>query len=366
MTLTVERGSFAYGGRDARPVLRDISFSAQPGDLVAILGPNGAGKTTLLRCTMGFLRWRAGRSLLDGQDIRTLGQRQLWRSLAYVPQAKNAAIGYTVEEMVLLGCGSHYGLLSQPRQGDVDRVRAILDQLHLTKLLGERCDQISGGELQMVLIARALAAQPRILILDEPESNLDFKNQLLVLDTMSRLAADGMTCIFNTHYPAHALQRANRALLLDAAGNALFGETRRVVSPENIRRAFGVEAVIGQVETPGSIVQDVIPLRVQEDPAEALRAARGQTRRRIAVLAVITPDAERAGQINTLLHQYSRYIVGRMGMPYPDGGVHIINVTLDAPEDAVQALSDALGRVPGVSVKATYAQAGEEEKDDQP
>ena len=117
----------------------------------------------------------------------------------------------------------------------------------------------------MVLIARALAAEPQVLILDEPESNLDFKNQLLVLDTMQSLARAGLTCVFNTHYPAHALRRANKALLLGRNGTSLFGRTQDIVTEQNISDYFGVRAVIGSIETPDGVYADVIPVSAAQE-----------------------------------------------------------------------------------------------------
>ena len=122
-----------------------------------------------------------------------------------------------------MGRSGRMGMFARPGSADVKRCDEVIERLGISKLRGKRCSEISGGELQMVLIARALAAEPGLLILDEPESNLDFRNQLIVLRTMSELAAEGMGCIFNTHFPAHALQRANRALLLGRDGRALFG-----------------------------------------------------------------------------------------------------------------------------------------------
>ena len=117
----------------------------------------------------------------------------------------------------------------------------------------------------MVLIARALAAESEILILDEPESNLDFKNQLIVLDAMSRLAAEGMCCIFNTHYPTHALMRATKSLIVPKQGEAFFGDTAQIVTEENIEKAFGVETVIGEVETRGNQYKSILPLRIAKE-----------------------------------------------------------------------------------------------------
>lgn len=357
MKLSIEQAAFGY--RPGQTLFQDLNFSVESGDLVAVLGPNGAGKTTLLRCVMGFLRWKAGRSCLDGEDIRTIPHRRLWQALAYVPQARGAAVACTVEEMVLLGRGSRRGLLEKPTVEDLEEVHAVLERLGLTAIARQRCTELSGGQLQMVLIARALASRPRVLILDEPESNLDFRNQLLVLDTLSQLAAEGMACLFNTHYPAHALQRASRSLLL-GGGSWRFGDTHTVITEENIRLAFGVRAVIGEIETPHRVVRDVVPLEMERELAETAAPDRKE-RRAIAVVAIIAGDNALAGRINGILHDYSPWIVGRMGMPYPDGGVFIINVTLDAAEETVRELAGRLEVLPGVSVKTTYAQGVKQE-----
>ena len=351
MNLEVRNGSFAWPG--GKPLLKDVSFQAQSGDLVAVLGPNGAGKTTLLRCLMGFLRWTDGQSLLDGRDIASIPNRSLWRSLAYVPQARGAAVAYSVEEMVLLGRSSRIGTFGKPSAADFDRTREVIDRLGLTSIAAQKCTELSGGQLQMVLIARALAAGPQVLILDEPESNLDFKNQLLVLDTIAELASEGMTCVFNTHYPAHALQRANRALLLAQDGGWLFGPAREIVTEETIRRAFGVRAVISEIETPERVLRDVTPLSLA--PEGGALCASEPDGRQIAVIAVISADFEQAEKINALLHEYNRFLVGRMGLPYPDAGVHIITVTLDAPGGVVRELAGRLEALPRVSVKTTFA-----------
>ncbi len=167
--------------------------------------------------------------------------------------------------MVLLGRSSRFNILSKPKVKDIEEAEKVLNLLGLLGLKEKKCSQLSGGELQMTLIARALVSEPSVLILDEPESNLDFKNQLLVLETMSKLAAGGLTCIFNTHYPAHALQRANKALLLGKRIEPVFGDTHSVVTEKNIERAFSVKAIIGGIETPGNILQDVIPLYITDD-----------------------------------------------------------------------------------------------------
>ena len=229
MKLSVQNGCFSY--RAGQPLLENISFEVESGDVLAILGPNGAGKTTLLKCMLNLLHWREGQTLLDGEDVGAMPVRALWQKVAYVPQAKQTSLFCTVEEMVLLGRSSRIGAFSAPSKEDFRQARAAIERLGLSHLFGRRCCELSGGEVQMVLIARALSSQPGVLVLDEPESNLDFKNQLLVLDTIEELAKSGLTCIFNTHFPAHALRRANQALLLGRGGKSVCGKTCEVVSP---------------------------------------------------------------------------------------------------------------------------------------
>ena len=350
MNLTVNHGGFFY--HKDTPIFKDISFSVDSGEILAILGPNGAGKTTMLRCITGMLRWRTGDSLLDGEPIRNMAPKKLWSRMAYVPQAKGASSAYTTLEAVLLGRSGRLGAFSTPKQEDLKKAGEVMELLGITHLMEKKCSAISGGELQMVLIARALAAEPQVLILDEPESNLDFKNQLIVLDTISRLAQQGMTCIFNTHYPAHALQRSHKALILSRGGDYVFGNTAAVVTEENIRKAFGVEAIIGEVETQDHILRNVIPLSISSEPGHA---DENRNRRSIATVTIIANSNRIADQINGLLHEYSQLMVGRMGMPYREFGLYLITITLDGSRESILELSHRLNLLPDVSVKTTFA-----------
>ena len=354
MNLTVKNGTFSYR-RGAEPIFRDVNFSVDSGEILAILGPNGAGKTTLLRCITGMLRWNSGESLLDGEPIAAMRPGKLWSKMAYVPQAKGASSAYTAFETVLLGRSGRLGAFATPGRADLNKAKEVMELLGIGKLMDKKCSAISGGELQMVLIARALAAEPQVLILDEPESNLDFKNQLVVLDAMSRLAADGMTCIFNTHYPAHALQRSTKALILSKGGAYEFGPTASVVTESAIRRAFGVDAVIGSIETPTSILQNVIPLQIARSEAGEEDA----DRRSIATVTIIASSNSSAGRINALLSEYGGMIVGRMGMPYREAGLYLITVTLDGSRSKIRQLAQQLSTLPDVSVKATFAKEKE-------
>lgn len=354
MKLEVRGGCFAYPKCD-RQILKEISFCAASGQTVAILGPNGAGKTTLLRCIMGLLRWQSGTTYLDGAALRELPPAQLWRTISYVPQMRAASAAYTVEETVLLGRSAHIGPFALPGQADVQAAEAAMDRLGLLPLRRQKCSALSGGQMQLVLLARALVNDPQVLILDEPESNLDFRNQLLMLETIADLARQGVLCLFNTHYPAHALRWADHALLLEQTGCYQYGPAAEVITQEKIESAFGVQTLLGEWETPEAVFRDIFPVRLAEPAKPAADAAT----RAIAVLALVFPDRECAGAINAVLHRYRHAVTGRMGMPRQDLGLHLISVSLDATRGEIQALTDQLGRIPGVSVKAAYAKEWE-------
>ncbi len=359
--LRVEHGSFAY--RNGPQILKDINFEVKPGEILAVLGPNGAGKTTLLRCMMDMLRWSSGKSLLDGEDIHSMPARRLWSRMAYVPQAKSAASSYTAFQTVLLGRSSRIGTFSAPSDRDMEITERVMKQLGIMDLADKQCYAVSGGELQMVLIARAMASEPEVLVLDEPESNLDFKNQLVVLDTISSLASDGVACVFNTHYPAHALQRAGKSLILAKGGDCTFGSTPEVVTEDNIRKAFGVNAVIGEIETRENILKNVMPLSIaqsgedseSEYSGSADDSAGSSRENLIATISIIMQDNKTADKVNRLLHEYNHLVIGRMGLPHRSSGLHIINLTLDGAGSEIGALSHRLSLIPGISVKTTYA-----------
>lgn len=351
MKIQVSRGCFAYRHKQRR-ILDNIEFEASSGDVMAVLGPNGAGKTTLLRCTMGFLKWDSGSSLLDGRDITSIPGKELWRAISYVPQAKQIISAYTVREMILLGRTSEIGMFSLPSEKDIAKTDEIIERFSLDSIASEKCSEISGGELQMVLIARALVSEPEILILDEPESNLDFKNQLIVLDTITGLASEGVCCIFNTHYPSHALRRANKTLVLSPEGSHIFGSTRDILTEENIQKIFGVEAVIGDIEYDDKIFQDVVPISIKNGTGSGQLKTLPESA--VATVSIIISDTSAAVNVNRILHDYSGYIIGRMGMPYRKAGVSIINIVLDAPVPAIRSLTDKLNLLPGISVKTTF------------
>ncbi|MED3553957.1 ABC transporter ATP-binding protein [Cytobacillus praedii] len=246
MKFEVRNGCFGY--QNGKMVLNNISLDIQQGEVLAILGPNGVGKTTLLRNMMGMLKWKSGGSFINDINIREMNEKELWRSIAYVPQAKGIAFSYTVEEMTLMGRSPHISAIKQPSEKDRQKALEALELLKILHLKDKYCNQISGGELQMVLIARALCSEPKMLVLDEPESNLDFRNQLIILNTIHLLAKDrGLCCIFNTHYPAHALKIATNALLISREGHSYFGKAKEVITQDYMKEIFKVSVHIENV-----------------------------------------------------------------------------------------------------------------------
>lgn len=237
MIYQLKNAYFSYP--KSPPLLEDISLTLEKGEVIAILGPNGAGKTTLLKCMLGILKLKQGACLFEDTPIQDYGLK-LWEYIGYVPQAKNYSTSFLVEDMILLGRNVHIKPTKQPSKIDLEIVKEKMEYLGISYLYGKSCNRISGGELQMVLMARTLASNPKMLILDEPESNLDYANQLTVLNSIEKLASEGISCIFNTHYPDHALRIANKSLMIQKGKSICFGDSKDIVNPENMEKVFGV------------------------------------------------------------------------------------------------------------------------------
>lgn len=258
MIYEVKNGTFGYKND---LILNDINFTVRDGEVMSILGPNGVGKTTLLKCMMGLLKWKEGASLLDGQNIKNIKPKEFWQKIAYVPQAKGSAFGFTALDMVTLGRSAHLGIFSQPKAEDQEAAKRAMEDMGILHLKDKLCTEMSGGELQMVLIARALTIDPSMLVLDEPESNLDFKNQLIILETIRSLSKKrGISAIVNTHYPEHALKISDNALILNREGKNIFGKAEEIINEENMKQAFSVQVHINQFHYRGAEYRSVVPL----------------------------------------------------------------------------------------------------------
>lgn len=263
MKITVENGSFGY--TKEQTLLKGIALEISGGEVLTILGPNGAGKTTLLRCIMGLLPWKEGRTLLDGKPLGQFREREIWRRIGYVPQSGGSRFAYTVLDMVLLGRAPWLRAYAQPGRKDYEIALQTLERMGIGYLAEQACTRLSGGEYQLATIARALAGQPEVLILDEPESHLDFRNQILVLEALENIVReDGISCVLNTHYPEHALRLGGNTLLLNRELPPIFGPGDRVITAKNLSRYFDLEVAVHQTEHRGRVYHSVIPLSSEE------------------------------------------------------------------------------------------------------
>ncbi|MDR1194826.1 MAG: ABC transporter ATP-binding protein [Peptococcaceae bacterium] len=250
--IDVRRLSFSYDirrptGSDSE-ILREVSFQAPPGRLLAVLGSNGAGKTTLFRCMLGLLRGYTGEVLLDGALINELPATELARKIAYVPQSHYPAFNYSVFDMVLMGTTSRVGYFSAPGPQQEAVAEKALERLGIGHLRRRGYMQISGGERQLVLIARALAQQARFIVMDEPTANLDYGNQLLVLSQIKRLAREGYSVIQSTHNPDHAFMFADIAMALRHGRVRAFGPPAQALTADLIGELYHIKVRVRQDE----------------------------------------------------------------------------------------------------------------------
>jgi iron complex transport system ATP-binding protein len=244
MRLEVEALAFGYPGR---PVGRDVSFTLQGGEVLAILGPNGGGKTTLFKTVLRLLEPHGGRMTIDGEPIAAYSRRRLARVFGYVPQAQLGLFPFTVREMVLMGRTAHLGAFAAPSTRDRAVADDALRALGLGALAERPYTQVSGGERQLTLIARALAQEPAILVMDEPTASLDFGNQVRVLAQTRALAARGIGVILSTHDPDQAFLCADRVALLRAGTITRVGPPEEIITPASLYEIYGVRVEIREL-----------------------------------------------------------------------------------------------------------------------
>jgi iron complex transport system ATP-binding protein len=244
MNLQARELHYAYRNR---PVLAGVGLSLAPGEVVALLGANGAGKSTLLRLLLGLLKPTTGEVLLEGRAIAAWKRRDVARRLAYVPQVHVMPFPYTVREVVLLGRIPAGSLFSLPSRDDRAAVEAVLEHVGIAHLAARPYTEISGGERQLALIARALVQGARLLVMDEPATGLDYGHQLRLLERLGKLAGEGYGVLMTTHHPEHALLAATRVLLLRDGRIEADGAPRQVVTTQSLHRLYGVQVEVAPV-----------------------------------------------------------------------------------------------------------------------
>lgn len=246
MRLDVSKLVFKYKTSD---VLKGVDFSAHAGQCICVLGENGAGKTTLFRCLLGFLNGYQGEIMVDGIDGRRLSARDIARKIAYIPQVNAPTFNYSVFETVLMGTNILTRRFRTPGPEERKSAFGMLELMNIAHLAERGFAELSGGERQLTLIARALAQKSRILIMDEPTANLDYGNQFRVLKRIRQLSSDGYLVLLSTHNPEHALLYADMALVLKEGRAMFFGVPKDVLSPETIMKVYGVSVELNTVST---------------------------------------------------------------------------------------------------------------------
>ncbi len=231
-------------------VLKDISFCAEKGKVTVILGPNGSGKSTLFKCIAGIWEIDGGKILVDGKDISGFSHTKRARIFAIVPQEHEIAFPYSVFDMVLIGRASYIGLFSTPSRRDYQKAEESLKALEIYHLKDKSCTRISGGERQLVLIARALAQEANYMLLDEPTSNLDFKNQIRVLTMIKRLSRErNMTVLLSLHDPNLAGVFADQIVMIKKGSVLKTGKPSEVLNEEVIKKLYDISVRVWQINS---------------------------------------------------------------------------------------------------------------------
>lgn len=218
-----------------------ISLTVDPGSVLCLLGPNGSGKTTLFKTMLGLIPVQSGRVLLEEQPLDELTRRDIARRVAYVPQAHNAPFAFEALEVVLMGRTARLSVFAQPGEADRKAARMALSRLNIEELAEADYTQLSGGQRQLVLIARALAQETPVLVMDEPTASLDFGNQVRVLEEIAGLARSGLTVILSTHDPDHAFAVGTQVALLHDGQIQTCGSPAEVLTSRTLGAVYGVD-----------------------------------------------------------------------------------------------------------------------------
>ena len=245
--VDVKNISFSYD-KDSPAVFENISFSIEKGDVLCVLGPNGTGKTTLIKCINGLHKVNEGEVYLNGANIQNLSFRDISRTVGYIPQGHVPSFPFTVFDVVLMGRSPYVNITSSPKEKDREIAMNALETLGIEDLKDKPYTNLSGGERQLVFLARVLAQEPDLLILDEPTNHLDFGNQIKLLEIIEQLSKLGLAVIMSSHYPDHAFLAASKVAIMKDKGFIDIGAPDDVLSEENLKKAYGIDVKLMELD----------------------------------------------------------------------------------------------------------------------
>ena len=235
-----------------RNIFEGLTFSVKPREVLCILGANGIGKTTLLKSLSGILTLKSGDIMIENQNTRSLTRTEIAKTIGYLPQEHASVFPYSVLQIVLMGRAPHLSLFASPSKEDVEIAERMLEKIGISHLKEKCYNEISGGEKQLVLFARVLTQGPKVLLLDEPTSHLDFKNQTLALNLISKLAKEGLSVIMTSHFPNNAFFYSNKVAIMKEGRFLAVGDTEEVMTEENLSRAYDMAVEVVSVNSRGS------------------------------------------------------------------------------------------------------------------
>ena len=241
----VKNISFDYDGEE---IFSDISFSIGKGDVLCILGPNGTGKTTLIKCLNGLHDIKSGEIFINGENMKKLSFKQISKHIGYIPQSHVPSFPFKVFDVVLMGRARYLNLTDSPKNEDIEIAMDALETLGIEDLKDKEYTNLSGGERQLVFLARVLCQKPDILILDEPTSHLDFGNQIKLLEIIDNLANTGLSIIMSSHFPDHAFLSSTKVAIMKDKKFIDFGSPDDVVTEGNLKKAYSIDVKLIELD----------------------------------------------------------------------------------------------------------------------
>ncbi|MBE6499172.1 MAG: ABC transporter ATP-binding protein [Methanobrevibacter thaueri] len=237
----VKNISFKY---DDEEIFSNINFSIQKGDVLCILGPNGTGKTTLIKCINALYEINSGEILINGENIKKLSYKEISKHIGYIPQSHIPSFPFKVFDVVLMGRAPYLNLTNSPKEEDKKIALNALKTLGIEDLKDKEYTNLSGGERQLVFLARVLCQKPDVLILDEPTSHLDFGNQIKLLEIIDNLAKSGLAIIMSSHFPDHAFLSSTKVAIMKNKKFIDYGTPEEVITENNLKEAYSIDVKI--------------------------------------------------------------------------------------------------------------------------